>query len=52
MLTLDRSSTEAVYLGDSSIVEVAGKGKVLLKFTSSKSLALHSILMFLTCDEI
>ena len=33
---------ENVYLGDSSIARVARKGKVLLKFTSGKSLALHS----------
>ena len=35
---------ENVYLGDSSIARVARKGKVLLKFTSGKSLALHSVL--------
>ena len=34
---------ENVYLGDSGTARVAGKGKVLLKFTSGKSLALHSI---------
>ena len=35
---------ENVYLGDSSTARVAGKGKVLLKFTLGKSLALHSVL--------
>ena len=34
---------ENVYLGDSGTARVAGKGKVLLKFTSGKSLALHSV---------
>ena len=33
---------ENVYLGDFGIARVARKGKVLLKFTSGKSLALHS----------
>ena len=32
------------YLGDSSTARVVGRGKVLLKFTSGKSLALYSIL--------
>ena len=35
---------ENVYLGDSGIARVVGRGKVLLKFTSGKSLALHSVL--------
>ncbi|KAK9993145.1 hypothetical protein SO802_022848 [Lithocarpus litseifolius] len=35
---------ENVYLGDSGTARVAGKGRLLLKFTSGKSLALHSIL--------
>lgn len=35
---------ESVYLGDARTACVAGKGKVLLKLTSGKSLALHSIL--------
>ena len=35
---------ENVYLGDSGTARVAGKGNVLLKFTSGKSLALHSFL--------
>lgn len=35
---------ENVYLGDFGTVRVAGKGKVLLKFTSGKSLALQSVL--------
>ena len=35
---------ENVYLGDSGTARVVGKGKVVLKFTSGKSLALHSVL--------
>lgn len=35
---------ESVYLGDARTASVAGKGKVLLKLTSGKSLALHSVL--------
>uniref|UniRef100_A0A2N9HRF5 Uncharacterized protein n=1 Tax=Fagus sylvatica TaxID=28930 RepID=A0A2N9HRF5_FAGSY len=35
---------ENVYLGDARTARVAGKGKVLLKLTSGKSLALHSVL--------
>ena len=35
---------ENVYLGDSGTARVARRGKVLLKFTSGKSLALHSVL--------
>ena len=35
---------ENVYLGDSGTARVAGRGKLLLKFTSGKSLALHSVL--------
>ena len=35
---------ENIYLGDSGIARVAGRRKALLKFTSGKSLALHSIL--------
>ena len=42
---------ESVYLGDARTASVAGKGKVLLKLTSGKSLALHFVLMFLTCEE-
>ena len=34
---------ENVYLGDSGTARVAGRGKLLLKFTSGKSLALHSV---------
>ena len=34
---------ENVYLGDSGTARVARKGKVLLKFTSGKSLALHYV---------
>ena len=35
---------ESVYLGDARTASVAGKGKALLKLTSGKSLALHSVL--------
>lgn len=35
---------ESVYLEDARTASVAGKGKVLLKLTSGKSLALHSVL--------
>ena len=35
---------ENVYLGDSGTARVAGRGKVLLKFISGKSLALHYVL--------
>ena len=38
------TNEENVYLGDSGTARVAKKGKVLLKFTLDKSLALHSIL--------
>lgn len=34
---------ESVYLGDDGTTSVARKGKVLLKFTFGKSLALHSV---------
>ena len=35
---------ENVYLGDFGTARVTGKGKILLKFTSGKSLALQSVL--------
>lgn len=35
---------ETIYLGDSQIAQVIGKGKVLLKFTSGKTLALNNVL--------
>ena len=38
------TNEENVYLGDSGTARVAEKGKVLLKFTPGKSLALYSIL--------
>ena len=38
------TNEENVYLGDSGTARVAKKGKVLLKFTPGKSLALYSIL--------
>ena len=35
---------ENIYLGESSSTRVAGKGNVILKLTSSMSLALHRVL--------
>ena len=35
---------EVVYLGDSQIAQVSGKGKVLLKLTSGKTLTLNEVL--------
>ena len=35
---------ENIYLGESSFTRVAGKGNVILKLTSSMSLALHRVL--------
>ena len=35
---------ECVYLGDSRTTEVIGKGKILPKLTSSKTLALNDVL--------
>jgi len=40
--------SEVVYLGDSRITKVLGKGKVLLKLTSRKTLALMDVLHVLT----
>ena len=35
---------ECVYIGDNRSVSVSGKGKVLLKLTSSKTLSLNNVL--------
>ena len=36
--------TEYVYVGDNRSVSMSGKGKVLLKLTSSKTLSLNNVL--------
>jgi len=43
---------EVVYLGDSSATQVLGKGKVLLKLTFEKTLALTECCMFLVSEPI
>ena len=43
---------QCVYMGNSSIATVKGKGKILLKFTSEKMLSLSNILLSLPFVEI
>ena len=42
--TLVRDDKKVVYLGDSHTAQVLGKGKVMLKLTSRKTLALNEVL--------
>ena len=42
--TLVGDDEKVVYLGDSHIAQVLGKGKVMLKLTSGKTLALNEVL--------
>ena len=42
--TFMMEDTECVYVGDNRSVSVSGKGKVLLKLTSNKTLSLNNVL--------
>ena len=43
---------KVVYLGDSHIAQVLGKGKVMLNLTSRKTLTLSDVFMFLILEQI